>query len=161
MTTSEQTGIKIDFNDALLSHLASSSINFLGYTPTMDAKSLQTPIYSAISIKEIRTYKRLKKMTLHCDKLEALFTAFICFLDFITNVNICYYEKFVLLIECKTNQRIIKYLSLATFLRAYLHDEWKVQLKALSRILRMKMWLHNVWQVLDIKSSLLLDRDVN
>ena len=93
MTTFEQTGIKIDFNDALLSHLASSSINFLGYTPTMDAKSLQTPIYSAISIKEIRTYKRLRKMNLNVTNPRLFYCLCLyMFLDFITNLNIDYQE---------------------------------------------------------------------
>ena len=41
--------------------------------------------------------------------------AFICFIDFITNLNIE-------LLECQMNQRIIKYLSLATCLRTYLDD---------------------------------------
>ena len=49
--------------------------------------------------------------------------AFICFLDFITNLNI-EYQKIIAatLLECQMNQRIIKYLSLATCLRTYLDD---------------------------------------
>ena len=126
MTTSEQTGIKIDFNDALLSHLASSSINFLGYTPTMDAKSLQTPIYSAISIKEIRTYKRLRKMNLNVTNRRLFYCP--CLYMFFRLHNKCKYllsrnySRNNELLECKMNQMIIKYLSSATCLRTYLDD---------------------------------------
>ena len=132
MTTSEQAAIKIDFNDALLSHLASSSINSLGYTPTMDAKSLQTPIYSAISIKEIRTCKMLKKMTLNVTNWRPFYCP--CLYMFFRLHNKREYLLFriysrkvvdvksVILLESKMNQGIIACLSLATYLRAYLHD---------------------------------------
>ena len=120
MTTSEQTGIKIDFNDALLSHLASFSINSLGYTPTMDAKSLQTPIYSAISIKEIRTYKRLMKMSLNATN-RGLFLLLVPLYVFRIHNKCKYlllknYSHNNELLECEMNQAIIKYLSLAAFL---------------------------------------------